>query len=271
MTSGERMARRHEGRASRPGPGDPLRCPATRRSCAASRSPGCATTPRRASAASCSARRCTGYDGGPLYAYASAGGWEFGGDIEFPVKKYSGAIVVTRTPIQNEDDVYALKVPEDVSKAGALPIALGIARKQAEYGMPVTLQIGAPLHLGRLGHRRRAHDELAHQEARTGPHRAGQGDRVPDQGGRVLRQGVRGGEAHGLPRRRHRDQQAHLPQAVRDLLAPLPAEDQQPGDRVGHRHLLHPHLRRAEQEPQVLAAGAHDQADGDERRAARST
>ena len=32
-----------------------------------------------------------GYDGGPLYAYASAGGWEFGGDIEFPVKKYSGA------------------------------------------------------------------------------------------------------------------------------------------------------------------------------------
>ncbi len=86
-----------------------------------------------------------GHDGSPLYAYASAGGWEFGGDIEFPVKKYSGAIVVTRTPIQNEDDVHTLRVPDDVSKAGALPIALGIARKQAEYGMPVTLQIGAPL------------------------------------------------------------------------------------------------------------------------------
>lgn len=85
-----------------------------------------------------------GYDGGPLYAYASAGGWEFGGDIEFPLKKYSGAPVVTRTPIQTEDDVYSLTVPEDVSKAGALPIALAIARKQAEYGMPVTLQIGAP-------------------------------------------------------------------------------------------------------------------------------
>ena len=86
-----------------------------------------------------------GHDGSPLYAYASAGAWEFGGDIEFPVKKYSAAIVVTRTPIQNEDDVHNLKVPEDVSKAGALPIALGIARKQAEYGMPVTLQVGAPL------------------------------------------------------------------------------------------------------------------------------
>ncbi len=86
-----------------------------------------------------------GHDGSPLYAYASAGGWEFGGEIEFPVKKYSGAVIVTRTPIQTEDDVYTLKVPEDVSKAGALPIALALARKQAEHGLPITLQIGAPL------------------------------------------------------------------------------------------------------------------------------
>ena len=41
-----------------------------------------------------------GYDGGPLYAYASAGGWEFGGEIEFPYKKYSGAPVVARHPVQ---------------------------------------------------------------------------------------------------------------------------------------------------------------------------
>jgi uroporphyrinogen decarboxylase len=86
-----------------------------------------------------------GHDGDPLYGYASAGGWEFGGDIEMPVKKYSGAPVVTRTPIQNEDDVHALKVPEDVSKAGALPIALAFSRKQAEYGVAVSLQVGAPL------------------------------------------------------------------------------------------------------------------------------
>jgi len=86
-----------------------------------------------------------GHDATPLYAYASAGGWEFGGEIEFPTKKYSGAIVVTRTPIQSEDDVAALRVPEDVSTAGALPIALEIARLQNEAGMPVTMQIGAPL------------------------------------------------------------------------------------------------------------------------------
>lgn len=86
-----------------------------------------------------------GYDGGPLYAYASAGGWEFGGDIEFPTKKYSGATIVTRTPIQDEDDVHTLKVPEDITRAGALPIALEVARRQAEHGMPITLQIGSPL------------------------------------------------------------------------------------------------------------------------------
>jgi uroporphyrinogen decarboxylase len=91
------------------------------------------------------AQEMYGYDGGPLYAYASAGGWEFGGEAEFPVKKYSGATIVSRTPIQTEDDVYTLQVPEDITKAGALPIALGVARLQAEHGMPVTLQIGAPL------------------------------------------------------------------------------------------------------------------------------
>lgn len=85
-----------------------------------------------------------GYDGGPLYAYASAGGWEFGGEVEFPTKKYSGAPVVTRTPVQDEDDALALRAPDDITTAGALPIALELARRQAAHGMPVTLQIGSP-------------------------------------------------------------------------------------------------------------------------------
>ncbi len=90
------------------------------------------------------AQEMYGYDGGPLYAYASAGAWEFGGDIEMPLKKYSGAPVVTRTPVQDEDDVYPLRVPQDVSKAGCFPIALQFARKQAEYGMPVTVPLHGP-------------------------------------------------------------------------------------------------------------------------------
>jgi uroporphyrinogen decarboxylase len=91
------------------------------------------------------AQEMYGYDGSPLYVYASAGGWELGGEVEFPTKKYSGATVVTRTPVQNEEDPYKIQVPEDITKAGALPIALAVARKQAEYGMPVSLQIGSPL------------------------------------------------------------------------------------------------------------------------------
>jgi len=85
-----------------------------------------------------------GYDGGPLYAYASAGGWEFGGEIEFPTKKYAGAPVVARHPVESEHDAEALRAPTDVTTAGALPIALELSRRQAEHGMPVTLQIGSP-------------------------------------------------------------------------------------------------------------------------------
>jgi uroporphyrinogen decarboxylase len=90
------------------------------------------------------AQEMYGYDGGPLYGYASFGAWEFGGDIEFPVKKYSGAPVVTRTPVQNEDDVHSLKVPEDVTEAGAYPIGLAFSRLQAAAGLPVTMHVGGP-------------------------------------------------------------------------------------------------------------------------------
>jgi uroporphyrinogen decarboxylase len=85
------------------------------------------------------AQEMYGYDGAPMYAYASVGAWEFGGDIEMPLKKYSGAPVVKRTPVQNEDDVYTLEVPEDVSKAGAMPILLEFGRIQVSHGMPVSV------------------------------------------------------------------------------------------------------------------------------------
>jgi uroporphyrinogen decarboxylase len=52
--------------------------------------------------------------------------------------------VVSKHPVQTEEDALALKVPDDVTQAGALPIALEVARRQAEHGMPVTLQIGSP-------------------------------------------------------------------------------------------------------------------------------
>jgi len=88
-----------------------------------------------------------GYDGSPLYSYASVGAWEFGGEIEFPHKKYAGAPVVVRRPVTTEGDLESLQVPEDITRAGALPIALAFARRQAEHGFPVTMQLSGPLSL----------------------------------------------------------------------------------------------------------------------------
>jgi uroporphyrinogen decarboxylase len=90
------------------------------------------------------AQQMYGYDGGPLYAYASFGGWEMGGEIEFPIKKYAQAPVVARHPVETEDDVERLRVPTDVSRAGAVPIMLEFGRLQAKHGMPVSVQIGSP-------------------------------------------------------------------------------------------------------------------------------
>jgi uroporphyrinogen decarboxylase len=206
------------------------------------------------------------FDGTPLYAYASAGGWEFGGDIEFPVKKYSGAIVVTRTPIQTEDDVYALKVADDVSKAGALPIALGIARKQAEYGMPVTLQIGAPLTWAGsvIGEERMMgwfikKPDLVHAVL----------DKVSEFLIKVAEYYVKEFGAdklmafHGAATETNK---LISPKQFETFSLPYLQRINQAAIDMGDQHVLHPHLRRAEQEPQVLAAGAHDQADRAERR-----
>jgi uroporphyrinogen decarboxylase len=86
-----------------------------------------------------------GFDGLVLYVYAAFGVWEFGGEIDFPHKKYQGAPFVTRRPVEAEDDVHLLRVPEDLASAGSMPIALDVARRQAERGMRVTMHLPGPL------------------------------------------------------------------------------------------------------------------------------
>ncbi|MDT3701359.1 MAG: uroporphyrinogen decarboxylase family protein [Thermincola sp.] len=84
-----------------------------------------------------------GHDGNPNYAYADAGGWEFGGDIEFPYKQYAGAPNVIRVPVETEEDALNLEVPSVILKAGSVPIMLEFARLQAKFGMPATVRIGS--------------------------------------------------------------------------------------------------------------------------------
>ena len=79
-----------------------------------------------------------GYDGSPIYGYASIGGWEFGGEIKMPESIWEAAPVVTRFPAQTPEEVEALQIP-DVETAGAYPIALKFAKIQQQFNMPVTI------------------------------------------------------------------------------------------------------------------------------------
>jgi uroporphyrinogen decarboxylase len=84
-----------------------------------------------------------GYDGGALYGYASAGAWEFGGEIKWPLGEWDQAPTVTRHPVESEDDVDRIGVPDDVSTAGAVPIMMAFSKLQEQAGMPVTVQLGS--------------------------------------------------------------------------------------------------------------------------------
>jgi uroporphyrinogen decarboxylase len=86
-----------------------------------------------------------GHDGLVLHGWANAGGAEFGGEIEFPYRKYTGAPLMKRNPVQNEEDAWNLQVPEDIATAGTIPVALAFSRLQYEAGLPVTVQVGSPL------------------------------------------------------------------------------------------------------------------------------
>lgn len=82
-----------------------------------------------------------GFDWGPVYGYASYGTWEFGGEIKMPESGYEQAPTHTTVPVQSEDDVDRLKLP-DVRRAGCLPLAMEFSRLQVKQGTPITLVFG---------------------------------------------------------------------------------------------------------------------------------
>jgi len=57
----------------------------------------------------------------PYIAYASYGGWEFGGEIKWPRGEYDMAPSVVRPAVETEEDIWKLKKP-DVATAGIVPI-----------------------------------------------------------------------------------------------------------------------------------------------------
>lgn len=67
----------------------------------------------------------------PVISYAAMGGWEFGGEINWPTGEYSQAPTIARHPVTSEKDVYELVVP-DVKNAGMVPAMMTLSRMQAE-------------------------------------------------------------------------------------------------------------------------------------------
>ena len=78
--------------------------------------------------------------GGP-----TRGGLSSGANIEFPYRKYTGAPMMKKSPVQSEEDAWNLTVPEDITTVGTMPVALEFSRLQYEAGMTVTVQVGSPL------------------------------------------------------------------------------------------------------------------------------
>jgi len=84
-----------------------------------------------------------GYDSDPFYAYASYGSWEFGGQIEFPSSELTQAPTVSHYPVQSEEDIDRLELP-DITTAGMLPLAMKFSKLQESFGLPISVVVGGP-------------------------------------------------------------------------------------------------------------------------------
>ncbi len=78
-----------------------------------------------------------GWDPIPQYAgHTVMGAWDFGGKVRMPKGEYEGALVVTDYPVNAEEDIEKLRLP-DPESAGRIPQALRYARLQFEHDLPV--------------------------------------------------------------------------------------------------------------------------------------
>jgi len=202
-----------------------------------------------------------------LYAYASAGGWEFGGEVEFPVKKYSGATVV------NQDSHPERRRRLQAPGAGRHHQGRGAAhrprcgRKQAEYGNAHHPAIGAPLTwAGSVIGEERMMVWLIQESRSWSTSFLEKVSEVPHQGGRVLRQGVRSRKADGLPRSRHRIQRPlSLPKQFENFVLRICRRSTPGPIESGIGKLLHPtSAGNKNKNLKFWPAGARHQADGDE-------
>jgi len=58
----------------------------------------------------------------PRIGYAAYGAWEFGGEVKWPSGQFAQAPSVVRHPVETEEDAWNLKLPDDISQAGIVPL-----------------------------------------------------------------------------------------------------------------------------------------------------
>ncbi|MCP4630244.1 MAG: hypothetical protein GY850_43050 [bacterium] len=88
-----------------------------------------------------------GEDGIPRMAVGGASDvtWAFGGELKWPADEYSMAPTATRHPVNSEDEVQDLALPDDIAAAGPLPLYLDFARLCQKNGLPVFPFITSPI------------------------------------------------------------------------------------------------------------------------------
>jgi len=69
-------------------------------------------------------------------AHSILGAADFGGRMRSPQGEYEGAMVIESYPVQSEDDVAGLAMP-DPKSAGRIPLSRRVAQLQEKHGLPV--------------------------------------------------------------------------------------------------------------------------------------
>ena len=82
-------------------------------------------------------------DGEPFYTFVSYGAWEFGGEIEWPVDRYSSGPAVSKRPISKPEDLDKLELP-DPKTAGCVPKMMEFAKLQEANDSQIAFICGSP-------------------------------------------------------------------------------------------------------------------------------
>ena len=83
------------------------------------------------------------HDESPRLGYAAYGSWEFGGEVSFPTGEWAQAPIIRRFPVESEDDVWELNLP-DVKTAGILPLMMEFSRLGEKFGHTIIPSLESP-------------------------------------------------------------------------------------------------------------------------------